>query len=330
MCTISVLIPAKNVEAYISECLESIIHQSFEDWEAIIVNDHSSDNTLEIIDVISKHDHRIIVKQNPGEGIISALRTAFKHSKGLYVTRMDADDLMTPQKLEILLQKLKFNGTGYIAIGLVKYFSKVPLGEGYKKYELWLNELTKADNNFEDIYKECPIPSPNWLVHRSDLHLAGAFNSNIYPEDYDLAFRFRAAKLKTIGVPITTHLWRDYPSRSSRTDPHYSDNSFIKLKVSHFIKQDYKMEKTLVIWGAGKKGKKIAAAFIANQIPILWVTNNPKKIGVMINEVKLQSNSVLNKKSDAQVIIAISQRNTQAEISAFLRNKDHIKAYYFC
>ena len=57
---------------------------------------------------------------------------------------MDADDKMDSQKLEILKRNLNSSGKGHIAIGLVKYFSETTLGDGYLKYESWLNDLTSV------------------------------------------------------------------------------------------------------------------------------------------------------------------------------------------
>ena len=83
-----------------------------------------------------------------------------------------------------------------MATGLVKYFSETTLGDGYQKYEQWLNQLTLENRNFEDIYKECVIPSPAWMCHRDDLDNCGGFAQQQYPEDYDLCFRFYKNKLK--------------------------------------------------------------------------------------------------------------------------------------
>ena len=63
------------------------------------------------------------------------------------------------------------------------------------KYEKWINGLTLTGNNYTEIYKECVIPSPCWLIHRNDFENCDGFEPNIYPEDYDLTFRFYKANL---------------------------------------------------------------------------------------------------------------------------------------
>ena len=117
------------------------------------------------------------------------LKFAYSKSKGNYITRMDSDDIMVPEKLELMVNALQKSGDGHIALGQVSYFSKDGISDGYYSYEKWLNKLTRAGSNYSEIYKECVIPSPCWMVSRKDFDLCGGFNSDIYPEDYDLAFR---------------------------------------------------------------------------------------------------------------------------------------------
>src|SRR5690606_8064492 len=126
---ISILTPFKNSAAYLHEYLESIINQTYQHWELLIVDDHSIDNSYNIVASYAKKDERIKVLKNEGKGIIDALKLAFKNSSGEYITRMDSDDLMASKKLEIMLQDLKTHGNGHIALGLVHYFRDGELGE---------------------------------------------------------------------------------------------------------------------------------------------------------------------------------------------------------
>src|SRR5690606_11069630 len=158
----------------------------------------STDSSFYLVELFSLKDERIKLFKNPGIGIIDALKVAFTNSKGALITRMDSDDIMHPNKLQILANNLMEHGKQHIAVGLVKYFSDEGLQEGYKTYEDWLNTLTKTGTNYSEIYKECVIPSPCWMVYREDLIACDAFNPDRYPEDYDLAFRFYKHNFKCI------------------------------------------------------------------------------------------------------------------------------------
>lgn len=318
--------PAKNVELYIAECLESILCQTYENWELIVVNDHSTDRTKLILQEYALNDSRIAVMDNEGEGIIDALKLAFENCKGEFVTRMDSDDRMSEHKIEKLIGALIEKGKGHVATGYVKYFSEDELGDGYKKYESWLNGLTEQESNYSEIYKECVIASPCWMVHREDLLKVGGFDGP-YPEDYDLCFRFRNNNLKIIGIQEILHYWRDYKNRTSRTDDNYADNSFIDLKVTHFVQQDLKKGGLLVLWGAGRKGKMIAKKLLSLNVGFHWVCDNQNKIGHNIYGKILQEFNTKLSSKKPQVIVAVAQAGAQQIISS---NIESCESFYFC
>ena len=317
---ISILTPFKNTAAFLEDCINSVLDQSYTNWELIIVDDGSTDASYKIVENLAKNDSRIILLKNTGHGIIDALQLAFKNSKGNFITRMDSDDIMLPNKLEVLLKNLKLHGEKHVAIGLVEYFSDEGVGEGYKSYETWLNKLTITGNNYSEIYKECVIPSPCWMIHRNDFIACGGFNPKIYPEDYDLTFRFYKNNIKCIPCDAVLHKWRDYSMRTSRTHVHYAQNHFTELKINHFLDIDYNKNKTLTIWGAGNKGKIIAKILLEKNIPFEWICDNPKKIGKDIYGKELKAFEALAKIKNAQSIITVANKTAQKEIRAFLKN----------
>jgi glycosyltransferase involved in cell wall biosynthesis len=315
---ISVLIPFKNTENYLTDCLESVIIQTYKNWEVIIVDDGSTDSSYALVELYALKDNRIKLYKNTGNGIIDALQLAFKHSKGHYISRMDSDDIMHPHKLDTLITNLKTYGTHHVAVGLVSYFSDESIQEGYENYEIWLNGLTKTGQNYSEIYKECVIPSPCWMIHRDDLLACDAFNPTIYPEDYDLAFRFYKYGIKCIPCNKILHYWRDYDTRTSRTHIHYAQNHFTSLKIHYFLDIDYNKNKTLTIWGAGTKGKIIAQTLLEKNIPFEWICDNPKKIGRDIYGKELKAFNALQTIVNPQSIITVANKKAQVEIRNYL------------
>ena len=328
---VSILIPFKDTAIYLPECLDSILNQSYKNWEAILVNDNSKDKSFDIVKKYTKIDSRIKLIQNQGDGIIDALQTAYQFSNGIYITRMDSDDIMMTNKIEVMVQMLISNGLGHISLGLVKYFSKKGIKNGYKRYEKWLNGLILKGKCFDEIYKECVIPSPCWMINRNDLDKAKGFNSKIYPEDYDLSFRFYKSGMKCIPANKVLHLWRDHSLRTSRNSDNYSNNSFLDLKVFYFLKLSYNKSIKLFLWGAGQKGKKVAFLLTKAKIKFTWICNNPKKIGKKIYGNKLESWLTINKYTKYQSIITIANQNSQNEIKKYLKlnNKVAMKDYFF-
>lgn len=328
---VSILTPFKNTEAFLAECIDSILAQTYQYWELIIVDDGSTDASYDLVLTYAQKDNRIKLLRNDGSGIIEALRTAFKHSEGTYITRMDSDDIMVHDKLETMMLQLQANGKGNIALGLVRYFSAVGISDGYNRYEQWLNALTQTGSNFQDIYKECVIASPCWMLHRDDLLACGAFNHSRYPEDYDLTFRFYEAGFRCLPSQKLLHHWRDYSWRTSRTHEHYAMNYFLDLKLFYFLKLNYDAKRPLVVLGAGGKGKSMAKYLIKENIEFYWICDNPRKIGIKIYNTLLYDYKTLDALEQPQILVSIANEIAQSEIKSLLKAKrlENMKDYFF-
>lgn len=97
---ISVVMPVYNGEKFIKEAVESILNQTYNDFEFLIVYDESSDGTLSVIQEFLKKDKRIVLIYGDKEGISGALNKGIKKAKGKYIARMDADDISLPRRFE--------------------------------------------------------------------------------------------------------------------------------------------------------------------------------------------------------------------------------------
>jgi glycosyltransferase involved in cell wall biosynthesis len=259
---VSVVMPVKNAAAFLADTLQSVLAQDWQKWELIAVDDHSTDESRNLLEDFSQRDGRIKWMPNQGHGILPALQTGANQTTGKFITRMDADDLMTPYRMSSQLKLLKKTGSGYICTGKVKYISTAGKpGEGFRKYENWLNSLCDTGSHFSEIYKECVIPSPAWMMYTDDFHKTGGFSRLEYPEDYDFVFRLYAKGIKVAAVPDEILLWRDHPARASRNLPQYSDQTFFPLKWKWFRKLEYRPEQKLILYGAGPKGKKTGETY---------------------------------------------------------------------
>ena len=330
---ISILIPFKNTEVFIEECLQSVINQSCTNWEAIFVDDNSNDTSYNIVERYCLKDNRIKLLKNNGSGIIEALRTAYNESKGDYITRMDSDDIMAKNRLIYMLNDLSKFGRAHLSIGLVKYFREDGISDGYYKYEKWINGLTKTGENYSEIYKECVVPSPCWMLHREDFDNCGGFLPNLYPEDYDLTFRFYKSGYKCIPCNEVLLHWRDYSARTSRTHEHYAQNYFLDIKVRYFLELDYDKTRPLTIWGAGSKGKTVAQLLLKSNIPFHWICDNPKKIGKHIYDQQLLNFEYLKQLNNPQSIVTVANEEAQKEIRYYFSEQkmaSMIDYFFFC
>ncbi|NNE30217.1 MAG: glycosyltransferase family 2 protein [Saprospiraceae bacterium] len=310
---ISIIFPVRNAEPFLSQCLESIKVQGWKNWELLAVDDGSTDASWSLLEAAQKQDARIQLTRQPALGITPALKAGFALAKGEYITRMDADDIMLPTKLETLFG-LCSSGPGKLAIGKVEYFHDLALGEGYRKYAEWLNSLSTPEKRWSQIFRECVVPSPAWMLRRTDFEKCGGFECFDYPEDYDLCFRLFQHKLDPVLSDEILHRWRDHPARSSRTDPNYADNRFLDLKL-HYLKELFiPAGKEILLWGAGKKGKRIARDLINYEVEFLWCTNNREKAGKQIYGKNLSEIPKSTKWKNHLTLLAIASPQDQLHL----------------
>src|SRR6185503_3925511 len=125
---VSIIIPAYNAGSYIEETLQSIFNQTYQSWEIIIINDGSTDNTLDVVKTFT--DKRVDCITQKNGGVASARNKGLYFAKGEYVVFFDADDLMTPAFLSERVNTLKKEPSiGYVG-GLVQTF---PIKASVKK-----------------------------------------------------------------------------------------------------------------------------------------------------------------------------------------------------
>ena len=325
---VTIVMPVYNAALYLEACLNSIVGQTYKEWELIAINDLSNDNSRAILNDFAKKESRIQVYNNTKKGIIPALKLAYSKSSGNYITRMDADDIMPNQKLELLIEKAKEFPERCIT-AKVEYFSDDKLQDGFIRYADWLNSLVDEKNHMESVYKECIIPSPCWMMSRTLFDSIGAFNSAMYPEDYDQCFRLYKHNISIVGIDKVLHLWRDHGARASRNDPNYLDQHFIDLKLFYFLELDYLKGGILILWGAGKTAKMWAKALIKAGIPFRWLTGNLKKVGHVIYTVTVESEDVLLEVKGAQIISAIKEKGFAESYKETLQNlRMHNRVYF--
>lgn len=108
---LSIIVPVYNVEEYIEECLKSILNQTFQDFELILINDGSKDNSIEICSKYVQKDKRIRILHKKNGGLSSARNLGLKNALGKYISFIDSDDLLADKyTYEILIELMEKNG----------------------------------------------------------------------------------------------------------------------------------------------------------------------------------------------------------------------------
>ena len=164
---ISCIIPVYNVEKYLRRCLDSILHQTFTDFEMIIVNDGSTDSCREICDEYAKIDKRIKVIHKENGGLSDARNVGIENSEGEYLIFIDSDDYIDKDMFKILLGLNEKNGTKISACDKAFVFEnsgKIEYGkESCEEFVLSSEETFKL---IVDFYKKLGMEMWNKLYSR--------------------------------------------------------------------------------------------------------------------------------------------------------------------
>ena len=123
---ISVIVPPYNAEQFLDETLESVLSQTYENWECIIVNDGSTDNTEEIAKKWCERDTRFRYIYKKNGGLSSARNCGIKESKAEYIAFLDHDDVLTPDSLEVRINVLIEQNVDLVATKIQHFTDKLP------------------------------------------------------------------------------------------------------------------------------------------------------------------------------------------------------------
>lgn len=209
MARVSVLMPVYNGEKYISDAIESVLKQTYTDFEFIIVNDCSTDNTENIIKEYS--DDRIkLITNEKNSGVAKSLNNAVKYCNGEYIARMDADDISLPERFEKQVRFLDDDQN----IGVVACNTMTFCGDKIINEKGWSN--TEPDKIKVDLLFACAIAHPSVMIRKSALENVGVYDEEYNGiEDYELWCRI-SEKYGIACLPDVLFKYRIHEAQVSR------------------------------------------------------------------------------------------------------------------
>ncbi|MCB0820644.1 MAG: glycosyltransferase [Bacteroidetes bacterium] len=328
---ISVLMPVKNAEDTILEAIQSITIQEGVDFEIIVVEDGCDSATRAHLMNAVAGNSKIKLLTNAGSGIAAALNTGLLYCSGAYIARMDADDLMLPNRLKNQAVFLESNpGTGLVS-GLVKYESGGST-TGYQFYCEQLNQIREAKEILHSRLVESPVAHPSVMFRKELVEQFGGYSEECVPEDYELWLRWLSKGVVFNKLRQHVLLWRDSPDRASRKLPQYSRAAFDKVRMLYLIeelRQRVNSETRITIAGGGKYARKkikqlIKAGFSVERISDL--------IERKIDGIQFQSWNDLVPEENRIVISFVSNRGAWKEIQNDLESRGFLTGvdYFPC
>ena len=120
---VSIIVPVYNVESYLEECIQSIVNQTYKDWECILINDGSTDRSRYICDTWAEKDDRIKVIHQSNQGVSTARNIGIQHAVGEFITFIDSDDWIENDYLYSFIKALQNNHSDLVVSGLIHNYN---------------------------------------------------------------------------------------------------------------------------------------------------------------------------------------------------------------
>lgn len=326
----SILMPVRNGAGTLDRAMQSIRSQSSEDWELIVVDDGSSDDTPRILADLASRDHRIRPITLPPRGIARALQAGCDACRGEWIMRMDADDWMHPERIASQLAFADGNPDLAVVSCLVRYGG---LAEGYAAHVDWLNSLVSPESIALRRFVESPVAHPSVMFRRNLIERHGGYRDGDFPEDYELWLRWMDAGVRFGKVPIELLEWSDPPGRLSRTDPRYSVESFYQTKchyLARWLGANVDARRKLWLWGAGRVTRR---RFDALEIEGFrfegFIDVDPRKKNEHRDGRSVVMADELPEREFAFIIVGVGNRGARDRIGAHLLERGWIEGRDF-
>ena len=266
---VSVIMPAYNVEKYIEEAIESILGQSFKDYEFVILNDGSTDNTAEIIQKYANKDNRIkFINNKKNKGFIDSLNECLDVAQGEYIAKMDSDDISLPMRLEKQVMYLDTHPD----VGLV--------GVGFKTFGETDTEVIHPEVvGLADFLRNCCTTIfmlRKEIIDKNNIRFSP---DCLYVEDYDFYVRFiRFSAIHNLQEILYLYRWHGNNISITQSKVQLENANKIRKNILNFLSnsQDIQKKIDLVINPPPIKVSK-TKYYLFGFIPFLKIKQNGNK-----------------------------------------------------
>ena len=227
---VSVVIPCYNHEKFVQDSIQSVIDQTYENIELIIIDDGSKDGSVkkikEMVDVCKERFVRFEFRSRPNKGLSSTLNEALVWCEGEYFSAIASDDVMLPNKTKIQINYMKSEPSISALFGSADYINEI----NEKKIN---NTLEEKEYKFEDILlNECMFYAPTQMLRLDMVKEVGGYNPNILVEDWYMWLKL-AERGKVYCLSDKLALYRIHSSNTTRDSQLIYENN---LKTLEFYK----------------------------------------------------------------------------------------------
>jgi glycosyltransferase involved in cell wall biosynthesis len=224
---ISVVLPVYNGAAYLHEAIDSIIRQTYSDFELIIIDDGSKDDSAVIVNTYN--DPRIRFYSQKNLGLAATLNRGISLAGGKYIARQDQDDISLPRRLAKQLEFLETNKDyGMVGTWAEIWEDEKPTDRSHK------HPVDNLELKFFLLFDN-PFVHSSMMIRKSVFDVVGGYSTDRErqpPEDYELWSRV-SKKFKVANIPEMLHVYREMPQSMSRTGDNPFLNHLLRINVEN-------------------------------------------------------------------------------------------------
>lgn len=315
---VSVILPFYNAD-FLKEAIESILNQTYSNFELMLVDNASTDDSSEVARSFENASN-VRLLHEPRKGVVFAANLGILQAKGTLIARMDADDIAHPNRLKWQVDAFHRDPSLGLVSGLAEYVGPQQ-NEGFVHYVHWLNSIQTHDEIRINQFVEFPIANPTVMIRKKVCDEFGLYEEGDFPEDYEFFLRLQSQGVKMKKVNNTILKWRDTPSRLTRTDKRYAQDAFFRIKAKYLAKwleKNNPHHPDIYIWGAGRLSRRRSEYLIERGIRAV------KFIDVKEGDQIIHYSNVPDKQK-AFIVSYVGNRGAREEIRHFLNNKDYLE-----
>lgn len=332
---VSVVMTAYNTENYIEEAILSILNQTYTNFEFIIINDGSTDRTLDIIMRYAKKDSRIMVITRKNIGLAQSLNDGVRIARGDYIARMDSDDVCVAERLEKQVNYLNQHpdifmlGSNYYII-----YNNNLSEECIKKYrgsQKRGQDKIDETNIFLSISESQKFMHASVMVKKEFFEIAGLYKDYM-SEDIEITFRAAAKGLRIAKLEEELYGYRAREDSKSYIEPRAEQaQGIINSKLNWLLNnlEDSFLSIRYYIWGAdisGKVAKEILEKRLENGVCLGFI--DPIKAGTVFCNMQIKAPEQLEGESFDYVFICSQAGAVMARKFLLNLGKKEIHNYF--
>ncbi len=318
-----------NASTTLGAAIASIAAQTFRDFELLLINNGSSDESATIARDWSRRDARIRVIEEPTIGIAHALNTGLREARAPLIARMDADDISYPERLARQVAFMNEHPEIGVLGTRTTFSTTVAKSSGMQWFVNWQNAITTPQEHYVKRFVDAPLAHPTVMFRKELVDRFGGYDTGPLPEDHELWLRWMHNGVRFAKLPEELLTWNDHPQRLSRTHANYSVDAFFTTKakwIAGWYRKKFTDSRPVIIAGTSNLCLDRARKLEAQGMRIEAFTDVRKR---EVPGYRFIAHDALPLRGEALIISFISQRGTGDRIAEYLDSRGLVEGEDF-